>query len=79
MNAGMSQEINSFVFVAWQVIMKEEIVLRLDLVTLMVVKEIIITYWMASHRLTQRMGEWCLHWRGASSYTHIDFQAGESS
>ena len=75
----MSQEINGFVFITWQVIMKEELVLRLDLVTLMVVNEIIITYCMASHRVTQRMGEWCLHGRGHQLiHTHIDLQAGES-
>ena len=51
-NVGMSQGINDFVFVAWQVITKEELVPRLDLVTLMVVKEIIITYCMASHKVT---------------------------
>ena len=39
------------VFLAWQVITKEELVPRLDLVTLMVVEEIIITYCMASHKV----------------------------
>ena len=48
--------------------MKEELVLRQGLVTLMVVKEIIITYYMASHRVTQRMREWCLHGSGHSDY-----------
>ena len=72
----MSQGINDFVFIAWPAIVKEERVLRLDLVTLMVVHEIIITYCMASHRLTQRMGEGCLHRRGHQRI-HINLQAGD--
>ena len=55
-------------------IVREELVLKLDLVTLMVVKEIVITYCMASHSLALRMG---LHWREhplTHTYTHIDFQ-----
>ena len=75
----MSQGINDFVFIAWPAIVKEERVLRLDLVTLMVAKDIIITYCMDSHRVTQRMGEWCLLGRGRHSYTHIYFQAGDSN
>ena len=52
MNVGMSRGINDFDFIAWQLIMREELVPRLDLVTLMVLKEIVITYCMASHRVT---------------------------
>ena len=81
----MSQRINDFVFVARQVIMKEELVLRLDLVTLMVVKEIIITYCMASRRVTQTMGEWCLDGavvsprRGAPAHTHTSTSKQETA
>ena len=53
-------------------IVREELVLKLDLVTLMVVKEIFITYCMASHSAALKMG---LHWRGHPlTHTHIDFQ-----
>ena len=45
----------------WQVIVTEELLLKLDLVTLMVVKEIVITYCMVSHGVALRIG---LHWRG---------------
>ena len=38
--------------VAWQVIARDELVLRLDLVTFMVVKEIITTYYMALQGVT---------------------------
>ena len=62
----MSKRIKDYDFVAWQVIIKEELVLRLDLVTLMVIKKISIIYCMASQRVSQRMGG------GNSSYTHID-------
>ena len=44
--------INEFFLVAWQVIVKEDLVLRLDLVTFMVVKEIITTYYMALQGVT---------------------------
>ena len=55
----------------WQVITKKELVPRLDLVTVMVVKEIIITYCMVSHKVTLRKGEWCLHGRGHQlTHTH---------
>ena len=52
----------------WQVIVREELLLKLDLVTLMVVKEIGITYCMASHSVALGMG---LHWRGHPlTHTH---------
>ena len=44
--------INEFFLVAWQVIVKEELVLWLNLVTFMVVKEIITTYYMALQGVT---------------------------
>ena len=44
--------INKFFLVPWQVIVKEEVVLRLDLVTFMVVKEIITSYHMALQGVT---------------------------
>ena len=53
----MLRGINDFDFIAWQVIAREELVLRLDLVTLIVLKEIVITYCMASHRVTLTMGQ----------------------
>ena len=46
------KRINELFLVAWQVIVKEALVLRLGLVTFMVVKEIITTYYMALQGVT---------------------------
>ena len=78
-NVGMSRRTSDFVSVAWQAIMKEELVLRLDLVKVMVVKEVVITYCMALRRLTQRTGEWCLHGRGPSAHIHTSTSKQETA